>query len=164
MPSQLRKYRTQWMSTFFAAGELTRRGYIVAITHGNAKFVDLLVQSPGGESFSVDVKGMSAHNWIPVKKPDTENGYPRKEQYYILVHAAQNSKKNEIPRYFVMSSKEMYEEIIKGEKKASQINKDRLAKGKPKLKEWAMNGIAFKQAERYENMWETLPGYRELEK
>jgi hypothetical protein len=147
-----------------AAGELTRRGYLVAITHGNAKFVDLLVQSPRGESFSVDVKGMSAHNWIPVKKPDIENGDPHLEQYYILVHAAQNSKENEVPRYFVMSSREMYEEIIKGEKEFPQKNKDRLAKGKPELKEWAKNGIAFNQVERCENIWANLPGYHELEK
>lgn len=164
MPSQSRKYRTQWMSTFFAAGELTRRGYLVTITHGNAKFVDLLVQGPGEESFSVDVKGMSAHNWIPVKKPDTINGYPHLEQYYILVYAAQNLEDDEVPRYFIMSSREMYDEIIKGEEEATRINKNRLTEGKTELKEWAKNGIAFKQAEKYKNMWKTLPGYNELQK
>jgi len=152
------------MSTFFAAGELTRRGYLVTITHGNAKFVDLLVQGPGEESFSVDVKGMSAHNWIPVKKPDTINGYPHLEQYYILVYAAQNLEDDEVPRYFIMSSREMYDEIIKGEEEATRINKNRLTEGKTELKEWAKNGIAFKQAEKYKNMWKTLPGYNELQK
>ncbi|MBP7071573.1 MAG: hypothetical protein KBA97_10940 [Methanothrix sp.] len=71
---------------------------------------------------------------------------------------------NEVPRYFIMSSREMYEEIIKGEEEAAQINKNRLTEGKPELKEWAKNGIAFKQAEKYKNMWETLPGYYQLQK
>ena len=157
MPSQSRKYRTQWASTFYAAGELTRRGYLVTITHGNAKFVDLLVQAPNGESFSIDVKGMSARNWIPIKKPDQGNG----DQHYILVYTPLNLKNESVPRYFIMSSSEMCDEIIKAEALGMEANKERLARGLENYKEWA-TGIAFNQAEQYENRWSTLPGYELL--
>jgi hypothetical protein len=159
MPSQSRKYRTQWTSTFFAAGELTRRGYLVTITHGNARFVDLLVQSPSGESFSIDVKGMSARNWIPVGKPYEENGSYHSGQYYILVYSIQNQKNSEFPRYFIMSLREMCEEIMKGEEEFAQANREKLKKSEAKLNGWTKKGIAFKQAERYENRWNILPGY-----
>ncbi|MGV8175732.1 MAG: hypothetical protein ACP5OU_08540 [Methanothrix sp.] len=157
MPAQSRKYRAQWTSTFFAAGELTRRGYLVAITHGNARFVDLLIQSPNGKSFSIDVKGMSSRNWIPVKKPDQENG----DQYYVLVYAPLNLKDGEIPRYFIMSSKEMFEELTKAELEGSIQSRTRVAKGLSEYKAWA-SGIQFKQAENYKDKWATLPGYEEL--
>ncbi len=157
MPAQSRKYRTQWTSTFFAAGELTRRGYLVTITHGNARFVDLLVQSPKGKSFSIDVKGMSTRNWIPVKKPDQEKG----DQYYILVYAPLNLKDGEVPTYFVMSSTEMLDELTKAELEGSIQNKTRVAKGLSEYKAWA-SCIQFKQAESYRDKWATLPGYEEL--
>ncbi len=152
MPSQSRKYRTQWASTFFAAGELVRRGYLVTLTNGNAKFVDLLVQSTNESCFSIDVKGMSAHNWIPVRKPHRENS----DQYYILVYVPQQLNDSEIPRYFIMSSREMCQEIANAEEKGMQANKERLANGLEVYKEWA-SGISFKQAELYENKWATLP-------
>lgn len=158
MPAQTRKYRTQWASTFFAAGELTRRGYLVTITHGNARFVDLLVQSPDGQGFSIDVKGMSTRNWIPVKKPDQEKG----DQYYVLVYAQLNQKDKEAPRYFIMSSKEMLDEIKKDEDNTVQANKERCENGLQNFKGWAKNGIPFKRAEYYEDKWATLPGYEKL--
>lgn len=159
MPLQSRKYRTQWASTFFAAGELTRRGYLVTITHGNARFADLLVKSPQGQSFSIDVKGMSTRNWIPVKKPDKEMG----DQHYILVYTPLNLKDGEMPRFFILSSKQMLDEITKGEEETSIQNQIRVAKGLEKFKPWASNGIPFKQAENYEDKWAILPGYEELE-
>jgi hypothetical protein len=159
MPVQSRKYRTQWTSTFFAAGELTRRGFLVTITHGNARFADLLVQSPNGQSFSIDVKGMSTRNWIPVKKPEKENG----GQYYILVYTPLNLKDGEMPRYFIMSSKQMFDEIKKAEAESSRQNQIRIEEGKGEYKPWASNGIHFKQAENYADKWAVLPGYEELE-
>ena len=75
-----RKYQTQWATQFLAAGELVRRGYLVALTNGNAEFADLLVKSPNNQHFSVDVKGMSTKNWWLVKQRE-ENG----DCYFILV-------------------------------------------------------------------------------
>jgi len=46
MSSQTRKYLPQWACQFYAAAELTRRGYLVSLTFGNAPVADLLVVNP----------------------------------------------------------------------------------------------------------------------
>lgn len=65
MSKQNLRYRTQWTSQFYAAAELTRRGYLVSLTFGNAPVSDLLVRSLDDNQFSVDVKGQSTKNfWL----------------------------------------------------------------------------------------------------
>ena len=51
--------QTQWSATYLVAAELTRRGYRVGWPMGNAPIKDLLVESPKGLRFEVDVKGGS---------------------------------------------------------------------------------------------------------
>jgi hypothetical protein len=53
-----KRYKTQWAAQFYAAAELTRRGYLVSLTLGNAPVADLLAVSPSGKHFMVDVKGL----------------------------------------------------------------------------------------------------------
>jgi hypothetical protein len=79
MAGQRRNYQTQWAGQFFAAAELARRGYLVALTLGNAQRADLLVESRTGQKFSVDVKGLATHNWWLVTERDDH------PDYYILV-------------------------------------------------------------------------------
>jgi len=40
------RHFSQWSSTFYAAAELTRRGYLVSMALGMAPKTDLLVESP----------------------------------------------------------------------------------------------------------------------
>ena len=49
--------QTQWAATYLVAAELTRRGYRVGWPMGNAPIKDLLIESPNGLRFEVDVKG-----------------------------------------------------------------------------------------------------------
>lgn len=49
--------QSQWSATYSVAAELTRRGYRVGWPMGNAPVKDLLVESPDGLHFYVDVKG-----------------------------------------------------------------------------------------------------------
>jgi hypothetical protein len=49
--------QTQWAATYLVAAGLTRRGYRVGWPMGNAPEKDLLVESPKGTRFEVDVKG-----------------------------------------------------------------------------------------------------------
>lgn len=51
-----KRYQTQWAGQFYVAAELTRRGYIVSFTLGNAPTTDLLARVPEGEAFSVEVQ------------------------------------------------------------------------------------------------------------
>jgi hypothetical protein len=105
MPVQIRRHQTQWAAQFFAAAELTRRGYQVAITLGNAVFTDLMVESPNGHHFDVDVKGQSTRSFWLIKQSKPEDN-----RYFILVYVPRNSK--EAPEYFIMSSKEMEKLIV----------------------------------------------------
>ncbi len=76
-----RKYQTQWAAQFFVSAELTRRGYMVALTLGNMPSVDLNVVSPGGKQFMVDVKGQRTKNFWRFRRKD-----PHKNHYYIFVY------------------------------------------------------------------------------
>jgi hypothetical protein len=50
-------HQTQWAAQFAVASELCRRDYQVALTLGNHPMIDLMVVSPKGTPFLVDVKG-----------------------------------------------------------------------------------------------------------
>src|SRR4030042_2373656 len=93
------RYRTQWAAQFFAAAELTRRGYLVSLTFGNAPVSDLLVKSPNGKQFTVDVKGQSTKNFWLIQ-PRVLNP----EHFFILVFLPQQ---NLPPQHFIMSSDEL---------------------------------------------------------
>ena len=83
MPSLMADARNQneWTAVFLAAAELSRRGYSVALTLGpNAPLADLVVRSPQGENFIVDVKGKGrSGRWCVKPKVPTPN------LFYILV-------------------------------------------------------------------------------
>ncbi len=67
-------HRTQWAAQFAVASELCKRGYQVAFTMGNHPAVDLMVISPKGESFSIDVKGLYKRNfWVVSPKEQRHN-------------------------------------------------------------------------------------------
>ena len=49
---------------FGVAHEMTRRGYLVSFTMGNATAIDLLCRSPKGQDFSLQVKTLKAKGWF----------------------------------------------------------------------------------------------------
>lgn len=103
MPPRGKRYFTQWAAQFFAAAELTRRGYLVSMTFGNAPDVDLFARGPQGSHFDVDVKGLSSHNfWL------LQERVSRADLYYILVHVP---KAPDRPSFFVLTSGEAMTEI-----------------------------------------------------
>ena len=61
-------HQTQFAAQHAVASELNKRGYKAAMTLGNHPIVDLMVQSPSGIQFTVDVKGLHARNFWPVKE------------------------------------------------------------------------------------------------
>jgi hypothetical protein len=139
MRKQLTRYRTQWASQFYAAAELTRRGYLVSLTFGNAPVSDLLVQSPTGKHFTVDVKGQSTKNFwlIQVRKPNPDH-------YFILSFIP---KQEAQPRYFVLSSDELM-------RRRQEYKQSVLSRGKYRDE---LGGINWGTALEYEGKWECLP-------
>ncbi|MCP8315780.1 MAG: hypothetical protein H3Z51_02815 [archaeon] len=88
---------------FLVAGELSRRGYPVSITIGNAKSVDIYANAQE-RVIKVNAKaGRGKGNW-----PITKNSV-NEDVYYIFVYLqTQNKIKNNVaPEYFVVSGKEI---------------------------------------------------------
>ena len=82
MADQTKKYASQWASQFFVCAELTRRGYLVSIPLGNAKFTDIHVETFEGKDFRIDVKGLKnkSNNFI-FKRTE-----PSSNQFYVFVY------------------------------------------------------------------------------
>jgi len=88
---------------FLVAGELSRRGYPVSITIGNAKSIDIYA-SARERVIIVDAKaGRKKGNW-PIEKSSINE-----DVYYIFVYLQDKNKiKNNVaPEYFVVSGKEV---------------------------------------------------------
>lgn len=88
---------------FLVAGELSRRGYPVSITMGNAKSVDIYADSKKGV-IRIDAKaGRSKSNW-PIKEDSV-----KEDIWYIFVYLQTENriKENKSPEYFVVSGKEI---------------------------------------------------------
>jgi hypothetical protein len=140
MSTQGQKYQTQWASQFYAAAELTRRGYQVAFTLGNAQDVDLMVISPKNDQFKVDVKGQAHRSFWLVQQ--------RKEDpklYFMLVYVPELDKP---PCYYILSNDEMMarrEEYRQHIEATSGRYRDNLG------------GLNWSTALDYEDHWEVLP-------
>lgn len=67
---------------YFVASQLFRLGYIVNVTYGNTKQIDLVVLHPDlSKKATVDVKGLkNKTNWIMPRDP-----LKRKDHFFILV-------------------------------------------------------------------------------
>ncbi|MFH1369777.1 MAG: hypothetical protein ABII09_00580 [Planctomycetota bacterium] len=139
MGKQTTRYKTQWAAQFFAAAELTRRGYLVSLTFGNAPTSDLLVQSPIGTQFTVDIKGQLTKNfWLIQRRELTPN------HYFILVYLPNNL---DTPRYFVLSSDELM-------KRREEYKESVLPRGRYRDD---LGGINWPTVFYYENRWDNLP-------
>jgi hypothetical protein len=97
------RHHTGWAGALAVAAELSRRSYDAAITLGNTPTLDLLCSSPKGQPFKIQVKSLSAPNWVLVQEkmlvgPPLDDLFfavvlvPPKEddkpfEFYILTHA-----------------------------------------------------------------------------
>lgn len=140
MSKQDKKYRTQWATQFYAAAELIRRGYLVALTYGNAQSTDILASSPSGHSFRVEVKGLSSENWWLIDRPSSPQ-----DLFYLLIYLPDKFKR---PNFCVLTAADVINEI---ENAKNAI----LSRGK----RWddKMGGIPFKAPFKYKEKWSKLP-------
>ena len=79
-------HQTQWAAQFAVASELCKQGYQVALTLGNHPTVDLMVVSPSGKQFLVDVKGQYSPNFWPIKRTPK-----RDDLFYVLAYVPDNA-------------------------------------------------------------------------
>lgn len=149
--SQAQKYLTQWTGQFGVAHELSRRGYVVAHTIGNAPGADLFCQSPAGVHFSVEVKTTSVRGFIIFQK-HLVTAPAKSDRFFIVVYVPKDL--SNAPQYFVLSSAELRRLYGKqkriGAKKAA-LRERPYASFSP--------GIDYSLflAGGFEGRWETLP-------
>lgn len=138
-----KRQRTQWATQFLAAAELVRRGYTVSLTMGNnTPIADLMVGTPVGKQFWVDVKGLSGKNyWLVTPKPD------HLALYYVLVFLAPlvDYPNKRLPdRFFILTQSE-----------ANKLVSD-YAKAHPNDK-GKRPGFHFDDPKESEDAWHKLP-------
>ena len=123
---------------FLVAGELSRRGYPVSITMGNAKSVDIYVETQGGkETIAVDAKASRYNTDWPISESSVKENL-----YYIFVYlrSKEGIRKNEHPEYFIICG--------------AEITSKRMVKAWGK-----MQGIKYStlNTNEYRERWDKLP-------
>lgn len=132
------KNTTHLAGEFLVAGELSRRGYPVSITMGNAKSVDIYASTLGGkETIRIDAKASRTKTSWPISEESV-----KEDLYYIFVYlqTKEDIKKNFSSEYF----------IVRG----SEIKSNEL------IKHWkSIPGISYTSLKtaQYENRWDSLP-------
>jgi hypothetical protein len=138
-------HQTQWAAQFAVASELCRRDYQVALTLGNHPTIDLMVVSPNGSAFFVDVKGQYRNNFWPVKPKEKK----QKDLFYILAYVP--DPKEGANRFFILTQDEAdvgAAETTAAWKARKPIRADQID---------PMPGLSPEYARKHENCWNKLP-------
>ena len=145
MKEQHSTHQTQWAAQFGVASELCKRGYLVALTVGNHPAVDLMVMSPEGKPFSIDVKGLYKKNfWVIKQKPELAN------LYYVLAFVPRDAP----ARFFILNQAEVNAKIPQH---LDRIRANRMKKGLSVEKVGVITGLPWEFTEHFENQWKKLP-------
>ncbi len=124
---------------FLVAGELSRRGYLVAITMGNAKSIDIFANTLNGERIAIDVKASRYKTSWPIAKVD-------ESLYYIFVYLFPQDKlriegiigTNTSPEYYIVPGQDIIKENL--------------------INPWkSMPGIKYSSLQKYKERWGILP-------
>jgi len=151
--------QTALAATLAVGAELSCRAYNVAFTIGNTPRIDLLCDVPDGESFKVQVKGISnpAGFWVQrtfFKADPQENLF----LVVVLVPKSEGHSKSEGNcgfRFFVLSHKEAISESLKV---TEALNSLPGTDGQGRHIEEHSRGLNWGSITPYEGHWETLPG------
>ena len=145
LPLRRSVHRTQWAAQFAVASELCKLGYEVAFTMGNHPSVDIMVTSPGGVSFGIDVKGLYKRNFFVLKPKER-----RADLFYVLAFVP-----NDAPnRFFILSQEQANQAVAEGQEHSRQLA---IAKGKPVEQADQFPCVSWRRAEVFKNCWPTLP-------
>lgn len=138
-------HQTQWTAQFAVASELCKRGYEVALTMGNHPALDLMVISPKGVHFAVDVKGLYKRNPWLVKNKDVN-----KKLFYVFALVS-NQGGNQ---FSVLTQHQVRVGIQTNSENAKAR---RSAKGLSPLTQDKFSVVDWKFAENYRDRWDALP-------
>jgi len=126
MKKRKKNYQTQWAGQFGVAHELTRRGYLITFTMGNAPEADLSCESPSGVAFSVQVKSLSSKTYF-LYQPSLLK--PNASRFFVFVFVPTTPSQR--PDYFVLNNQQFRDVVEEQDKMLRQAEKKR---GKPYAK------------------------------
>jgi hypothetical protein len=138
-------HQTQWAAQFAVASELCKRGYEIALTMGNHPMIDLIVISPKGVPFVIDVKGQYRKNPWPVRPKE-----PRAKLFYVFAFVPDN----ESNEFFILTQGQVNRAIQANWKRAIAR---RRAKGLVRRADNRFPVVERDFAARYKNRWDALP-------
>jgi hypothetical protein len=137
-------HRTQWAAQFAVASELCKRGYEVALTMGNHPVIDLMVVSPKGVPFLIEVKGQYKKKFWPVRLKKA-----RGKLFYVLAFVPDVGQN----RFFILTQEAVKKEIRRDLQHAIARRKDRGLHGEP----LSFPNVEWGFAKKHEGTWKVLP-------
>lgn len=138
MSNKLTTHNVEQAARGYAIFELARLGYVVQPTDSRFPTEDLLVVSPEGKHFGIDVKGQRTKNFWIMKEPRSSD-----ELFYFLIYLETEG----LARLFILDSIEM--------SRLWHEYKNRILKNSGKDDNiWGVNWITPFP---YENNWDALP-------
>lgn len=120
--------------------ELAKRGYKVQLTDSRFPTYDMLVVSPNGKHFGIEVKGQSTNNFWRFNERE-----PKPDMFYAFIYVPIRG----IPKVFIMESSTTMDLWNEYKNKVCE----RTVKN-DKTYQW---GINWKQPSPYENRYDLLP-------
>jgi len=139
---KLSNHNVEQMARGYMMYQLARRGYCVQITDSRFPTHDMLVVSPSGKHFGIEVKGQSTKNFWRFKYRK-----PHPETYYAFVFVPQDQ--DVLPRVFIMESAVTMR--LWKEYKNNAIKKYGAKEDDPNF------GLRWTQPRRFENRYDLLP-------
>ncbi len=134
----LSRHNVEQMARGYLMYQLAKRGYNVQITDSRFPTVDLLVVSPSGEYFGIDVKGQKTKNFWRFNERE-----PKPDFYFAFIYVPVDGT----PRVFIMDSKTAISLWREYKSKA-------LERG---LSEESIWGLNWTQPFPYEDKYDLLP-------
>jgi len=136
--------RTHWAAQFAVASELCKRGYEVALTMANHPVFDLMVVSPKGVPFLIDVIGQYKKNVWPIRRKTT-----RGKLFYVLAFVPEVSQN----RFFILTQEAVEKRIQRDLQLAIARRKIRGLDGEPLY----LPNVDWDFAKKHERAWKVLP-------
>ena len=136
--TKLSRHNVEQMARGYLMYQLAKRGYNVQITDSRFPKVDLLVVSPGGKHFGIDVKGQRTPSFWRFNERE-----PNKEFYFAFAYVPLDNT----PRIFIMDSDTAMTKWHEYKRKA-------MDRGVSEESIWGLN---WTQPHQYEDRYDLLP-------
>lgn len=137
------KQQTSSAAVLAIGAELSRRGYDVTFTLGNTRRVDMLCSAPNGETFKLQVKGISGTYGFYIDKSFFEGEV--QSNLFLVVVVVPLVGDNAPFRFFVLNHADAKKEFLE----MPQQKRDGRPQSNP--------GLNWGSIKNYENEWAKFP-------